>query len=654
MKKNWICLLAVGILLGILAGCGKTPEPERTQESTAAPAVTEATMPTIPATTPPEGDPKDVTCKGSYTGEADDTVVAYVAGKQLTNEELQAWYWAAAAEYLQSGSTPAPDFSEPLDTQSCPIDDTVGSWQQYFLRQALNSWHTSTALIREGETYGLPKEEAYDPNLDNYAKYLTEQPALKYLYRYADYEPNSMHQAYLQSLPELLESLGAEEMGTTTEATAAFADTLNRGYMYFTDRSYFVEPTPEEIEAYIAEQGEDFGQNTQPRATLRHILLVPEGAQTDETGRILSCSEDAWNACMKQAESLISPWTYGRFDASESMFADLAHRNSADAGSADDGGAYRDVVPGQLIQVLNDWCFDASREPGDMEILRSDYGLHILYYSSGRDGKHYQAERDLIQQGVEALLVEAREMYPMQADYSAMVLGEGKPAVSLSDVLYPDLKHQRFPEIPLYLQQDYPGTMYGYFELRTNGCGITTMAMVASYLADDELTPPEMCARFGKYSLKGGTDAALFEREPALMGFYVENKTYDPDEAVEAMKNGRIVVTLERGGYWTGGGHYLALEKYFEEDDTVQVRDSNIYNYGKLKNHMIDRHTWYSVLANACGYWIFEPKVTSIAACSRCGQPEGVTQNLLQDTYYCHKCIPAQTRREAFLTGAVQ
>ena len=50
--------------------------------------------------------------------------------------------------------------------------------------------------------------------------------------------------------------------------------------------------------------------------------------------------------------------------------------------------------------------------------------------------------------------------------------------------------------------------------------------MLASYMADDELTPPEMCARYGNYSHKNGTDGMIFNYEPAVMGFYLRKKTY--------------------------------------------------------------------------------------------------------------------------------
>ena len=72
MRKNRIRYLAAALcavmLLEGLTGCGKKP-PVR---ETAAPSTAETAQPTVPATVPPDGNPGDVTCKGSYTADSVD------------------------------------------------------------------------------------------------------------------------------------------------------------------------------------------------------------------------------------------------------------------------------------------------------------------------------------------------------------------------------------------------------------------------------------------------------------------------------------------------------------------------------------------------------------------------------------------------------
>lgn len=644
MKRFCVGFLAVCLLM--LCGCGEAaeaigPEPTRATAETAS-----------VETVPPDGDPGDVTCKGSYTGRTESsTIVATAGDAKLTAGELQVWYWAQVADYRQNHRDTAPDFDRSLDTQPCGIDSSVASWQQYFLKQALSAWHTTQALLQQSETEPLLMEEAYQPNLQNYAEYMTGMPATKVLAGYDPYyTPNSMHQAYLDNLPETLEALAQEKgcAGTEELARMAFATgeaelnaqvrLFNRGYMYFTQLTFYVQPTEEEVEAYYAEHSETYSQEGSC-VDLRHILLIPEGS-----------GEEAWTACEQQAERLLQEWKTKQ-KGTEATFADMANKQSADTGSALNGGAYREIRQGVLIQPLDAWCFDAARQPGDTTVIRSDFGIHILYFSGSAPIARVEAERDLIRQREEGQITAAKEACPLEVTYSAITLETAQGTVSAGELLYPDIAHERYPEVPLYLQQDYGNTMYGGFLLRTNGCGITTMAMIATYFTDTELTPPEMCARYGKYSHKNGTDGMIFNIESPVMGFYLREKTYDARVAKAALEEGQIVVSIQHNGYWTRGGHYIVLED-IDEDGMVQVRDSNLYNYRRVSAHVNDRHTWGSITSSGSGYWIFEDKVTAIPACQRCGAPEEQAQTILTDAYCCEKCGPAILRRSAYLNGA--
>ena len=33
-----------------------------------------------------------------------------------------------------------------------------------------------------------------------------------------------------------------------------------------------------------------------------------------------------------------------------------------------------------MVPTFNDWCFDVSRQPGDTDIVKTDYGYHIMYF----------------------------------------------------------------------------------------------------------------------------------------------------------------------------------------------------------------------------------------------------------------------------------
>ena len=676
MKHKWVILILAALLL---CGCEKKDMgmifPAQTE-----PAAETAVDETVPATVPADGNPEDVTCKGSYTGPTKDVVVATSGSCRLTNEQLQVWYWAEVAQYRQENHEIAPDFDRPLDTQVCEIDASVNSWQQYFLKQALSAWHSAQALNQHSECVPLTFEEAYQPNRVNTEKYMTGMPASEVLYGYTDqYKPNSMHRAYLEELPRTLETLAAkkgypdvktmarEAFGASQSALEAFADSWNRGYMYFTHLSYAVEPTAEELDAFCA------GQDTAGEEMVvdfRQILLIPEdvlkpderplwqqrmeprepevqeAVQIAPDGKI-SCSEEAWRLCEEEAQGILSYWRREK-GSREAYFGEIAHNNTRDTGTMVNGGRYQGIRKGQMLQVIDQWCFDPARQAGDTGILRSEYGVHILYFSGSRTLAREEAEQEYYRQQQNQRIEEAKKVFPMEVAYQVIQLQEAQALVSAGELLYPDIAHERFPEVPLYLQQDYPSTMYGGFKITTNGCGITSFAMVASYLADEELTPPEMCDLYGNYSHANGTDGLIFNNESAVMGFYLREKTYDIRAVKQALEDGYLVVSIQHPGYWTRGGHYIVLER-IAEDGRVQVRDSNIYNYMRVSAHKEDLHKWSHIIEDGSGYWIFDYKITRIPACSRCGNPEGITEKLLTRDYICEKCSPAMLRRSTYL-----
>ncbi len=665
MKKS----LAVFFLVIALLLCGCDGKKQESSEQTTA-----ATEETVPATIPADGNPNDVTCKGSYTGIASDAVVATAGTAQLTGEQLQVWYWAGVSQYRKENHETMPDFDRPLDAQACGIDSSVNSWQQYFLKQALSSWHSAQALIQHSESVPMPTEEAYQPNLANHEKYMTGMPATKVLYGYNTYYvPNSMHQAYLDNIPQMLENLAQEKgygdaetmakeaFGISAKVLEEAVRAYNLGYMYFTTLSHDIEPTQEELDAFYAATATDAQDGI--AVDFRQILLIPgdpvfikpgkyEAAEPVEvtvaSDGTVACSEDGWAACEEDAQAFLKDWQ--KNSGTEATFGEAAHKYTQDPGTAVNGGRYQGIRKGQMTKVLDDWCFDPARQAGETAVLRSDYGVHILYFSGSRTIAREESDRDYHRQQQDALILDAKKAFPMEVTYSAISLQEAKGQVSAGDILYPDIAHERFPEVPLYLQQDYPKTMYGGFKITTNGCGITTFAMVASYLTDNELTPPEMCERYGRYSHANGTDGMIFNIESAVLGFYLREKTYDPRVAKAALEDGHLVVSIQHPGYWTRGGHYIACES-INDEGLVQVRDSNIYNYFRVRTHVDDTHKWSNITAAGSGYWIFEDKTTRIPACSRCGNPEGVTESLLQSDYICEKCSPALLRRDTYLNA---
>ena len=657
-KRLFLLLLAALMLL--CAGCGNGM-PEET-----APPET-VTVPTVPVTVPSDGDPDDVTCKGSYSREdwAPDAVVATLGDHQLTNEQLQVWYALAVAERKQGPYDAAPDFSKPLDTQECPIDDSVNSWQQYFLKRALNLWHSVYAMELQAREEPLPTEEAYKPSQQNYERYMTDIPATDYLYGFNPlYQPNSMHSGYLEDLPETLNvlakekgyadaaALAEEAFGAEQDALESVAKLYNYGYMYFTQLTY--EDAAEEA---AEEEAQPASAEEERLVDIRHILLVPQSV-TDRKGNVtdpvtvakdgtVTCSENLWNKNANLAKKLLRTWK-NPYKNSEKDFREMAFRESHDAASSENGGIYRQIRQGQLVKELDQWCFDPVRKAGDTNIIRTKLGDHILYFAGSKTVKDVQAEQEKLRQTQEGILSQLKDRFPAKIEYRKMQLSRAEATASFDELLYPDVAHERYPELPLYLQQAYGGLKFGNDLLYSHGCGITSFSLVSSYMMDEEYTPPEMAAQFRRYN-SDGTDGMIFINEPETMGYYMEERTFDPERVLEALREGKVVISLQGRGYWTNGGHYITLEK-LTEDDWIQVRDTHMINYKRIEDHKLDKHEQKNVFGfSAGGYWIMQEKVRTIPFCDRCGAGENASVILQAGEYLCEKCEKALIRRNVWL-----
>ena len=130
------------LALAILFGAKKTAPAEETVTEAATEAVTEAeaaeeaasqetaeeTVPetTVAPTVPEDGNPEDVTCKGTYSAEdeaviaARDKVVATAGEHQLTLGQLQVFYWMQFRNFMSQYSAYASyfglDVTQSLDT----------------------------------------------------------------------------------------------------------------------------------------------------------------------------------------------------------------------------------------------------------------------------------------------------------------------------------------------------------------------------------------------------------------------------------------------------------------------------------------------------------------------------------------------------------
>ena len=135
------------------------------------------------------------------------------------------------------------------------------------------------------------------------------------------------------------------------------------------------------INGYYAVLFNERNENNTAMANVRHILSAFEGGTLDENGyKIYSDTEK--NEAKAAAEVLLGKWKNG--EATEESFAELANKESDD-GDGTTGGLFEDVNPGSnYVTSFKNWAL-ADHQPGDTEIIESEYGYHVMYYVGNSD-----------------------------------------------------------------------------------------------------------------------------------------------------------------------------------------------------------------------------------------------------------------------------
>lgn len=409
-----LAVAAVAVVIALIMGGTSEPVKQPLDATTPATQPLESQEPTTPPTVPADGNPDDVTCKGTYTASNDDviaamdTVVATVDGMELTNADVQVYYWMQFYDFMEAYSSYAAmfglDIYQSLDTQ-LSIDGTT-TWQQYFLQSGLDTWHSYVALSAKAEAAGFQIP-------DEYRDYLDETPSTL---------NTSALEAGFENAEQMLQAdMGA---GATLESYLEFLEAYYLGYLYYNDQVEQIVLTDEEVAGYYAEHAEEYAGNGLTKDTrfvdVRHILVMPQGGTTGEDGST-TYSEAEWEACRQEAQKILDEYLAG--EQTEERFAELANTYSVDGGSNQNGGLYTDVYVGQMVEPFEDWCFDESRTHGETGLVKTTYGYHVMFFVESKEAWYETAWGDLLADRADLIVQNAMNELPMTVDYSAIVLG---------------------------------------------------------------------------------------------------------------------------------------------------------------------------------------------------------------------------------------
>ena len=348
----------------------------------------------------------DYTGTEAEAAEKKNVVVATVNGEELTNGLLQFYFNLEVSNFVNNNfsylSYYGFDYNAPLNEQKSYDADM--SWEAYFVVKAMNTWHQYQSI------YAMALESGLELSAES-QEYLDQIPSL--MQQYADEGGYDSKDAWLKEYMNA--DITVDDYMRYSEMIALCSE--------YAVAQISTEPTTEEMEAYYEENAqyfEEFELTKESGAVVavRHILLQPVSA-TEAT----TYTEEEWNACLADAEKLLQEWKDG--DATEESFAALANKHSKDTGSNTTGGLYENITKDtSFVEPFLNWCMDESRQLGDTDIVKTDYGYHIMYFSATEPEWEYYAAQWILEDREIALISEAMETYPVESTMDNVCIHE--------------------------------------------------------------------------------------------------------------------------------------------------------------------------------------------------------------------------------------
>lgn len=346
-----------------------------------------------------------------------DDVVATMGEKVLTNEQLQIYYRMQVMDFLNYyGSYLSQlglDTTKPFSEQECYYN-VEQNWEQFFIEKAIETWQNYQAVALMAEEAGFEMGEDWKESLASLP---------------AELETQASSGGYDSVDALLKEAVGP---ACTLEVYLEYVNLAYLSNAYYIALEEELQPKASEAEAYFAENEAAFAQQGITMeagniASVRHLLVSPEGGTVNEETQETVYSEEEWAAALKKAEDLLKQWKSG--DATEESFAALVEENTDDGGSLGNGGLYEGVAPGSnFVEEFRTWAIDVTRENGQTDIVKTQFGYHIMYYVSGEPYWLQQATVQLAAERMTEKTESAEAKWPIEVNFKKIALAELKLA----------------------------------------------------------------------------------------------------------------------------------------------------------------------------------------------------------------------------------
>ncbi len=204
-------------------------------------------------------------------------------------------------------------------------------------------------------------------------------------------------------------------------------------------------------------------------------------------------------------------------------------------------------------------------------------------------------------------VVVAPETQPAVIPETTETTAETGPAATLPpETLPPETEPEKvvFDYVPAYFQTDYPDTAYGNGTVATSGCGVTCLAMVATYLTDQEYAPPQLAYHFGSHG-ENHIDRLTYGIEQMQLPY---RHTYNAEETLQAVREGCVaIVLMGETSIFTTEQHFITITG-MGEYGKFMVNDPMKANYTGSRHMKESFATGFSHIdlrAGFSGGWIF-------------------------------------------------
>ena len=260
-----------------------------------------------------------------------------LSGEEISPVVLEFYYNALAAEVVYQYDLESIELDPEMPFGGQPyFGDQSITWHDYFYEEAVKRLQTEIAISYEALAAGITLSDEDEEEIRNAIAQWDEMYSGD-----KDEILKALKMSYGQNVtPELHEELIRISV-LANRYRAKEADAL-----YFTEEEA-LEAVPEEL----------FDQLDYQFVNVRHVLTTDYDF----------------------AVSIMQQW---REDPTEEHFMRLAEEFSEDEYTAQPGmgGLYENVWNGEMVEEFNDWCFDEAREPGDVDVVTTEFGHHVMYF----------------------------------------------------------------------------------------------------------------------------------------------------------------------------------------------------------------------------------------------------------------------------------